>query len=220
LVEDPPLVQAVRCFLDERPAEAIARLERYDKQSQDLLLAFLPLAVRLTEKDWQRKDAREISTLLDQLGRVTAPLHHRAPLKIKEMHLCEWVAGFGKYRPLPENYGFKPGEMVNLYVELQNLVDEWQGKNYSFHLLTNIEIRDFNSHSCWSFRFHDPGPSSSSSERHDFYHLCTFHFPINKPRIAPGLYTLYVKITDLATGREAERTLDFRVVSASAQNGW
>jgi hypothetical protein len=218
--QDPPLVQAVRCFLDNRPAEAIGFLERYDKQSQDLLLAFLPLAVRVTEKDWQRHDLREVNNLLDQLDRLTTPLHRRAPLRIKEMRFCKDVEGFGKYRPLPENYGFKPLEMVNLYIELQNLVDERQDKGYSFHLLTNIEIRDFNNDLCWRNTFHDPGPNLSFSERHDFYHLCTFHIGDNKHRIAPGLYTLYVRITDVATGREADRTLDFRVVSAYGQNGW
>jgi hypothetical protein len=217
--EDPPVVQVMRCLVDKRPAEAIALLERYDKQSQDLLLAVLPLAVRLAEKDGQRTDSRELGTLLDQLGRVMAPLRRRAPLRIKEMYLCKDVAGFGKYKPLAENYGFRLGEMANLYVELQNLVDERQGNSYSFHLLTNIEIRDFNTHIAWSFKFDDPGPNFSRSERHDFYHLCTFHIPINKPRLAPGLYTLYVRITDLATGREAERTLDFRVASAYGQNG-
>jgi hypothetical protein len=218
--EDPPLVQAMRFFLDKQPAEAIALLERYDKPSQDLLISLLPLAVRLTEKDWQRNDPREVGVVLDQLDRLAAPLHRRAPLRIKQMCLCSRVEGFGKYQPLPESYGFKPGDLVQLYVELQNLTDERQGKDYGFHLLTNIAIIDFKGKSIWHYKFDDPGPNFSLSERHDFFHLCFFHIPIDKPRIASGLYTLYVKITDVATGREIERTLDFRVRPAYGQNGW
>jgi hypothetical protein len=218
--EDPPLVQAVRCLLDKRPAEAVAWLERYDKPSQELLMRFLALAVRLTEEGWQRCDSREASAMLAQLDRVAAPLHRRAPLRIKKMYLCSEVEGYGKYRPWPESHGFLPGESVYVYVELQNLADEWQGKAYSFHLLTNIEIRDFNGNTGWRYSFHDPGPDISLTERHDFYHLCTFHIPKDHPRITPGLYTLYVKITDKATGREVDRTLDFRVGSAYARNGW
>ena len=218
--EDPPLVQAVRCFLDKQPAEAITLLERYDKPSQDLLIRLLPLAVRLTEKDWQESDSREADVVLDQLERVAAPLRRRAPLRIKRMCLCSRVDCFGHYEPLPEGYGFKSGDLVHLYVELENLTDEPQGNYYWFHLRTNIAILDFKGGSIWAYNFVDPGPNLSQSERHDFYHLCAFHIPTDEPRITPGLYTLYVKITDVATGREVHRTLDFRVRSAHGQNGW
>ena len=40
---EPPLVSALRCFMDKRPTEAADYLRGYDKASQDLLLCMLPL---------------------------------------------------------------------------------------------------------------------------------------------------------------------------------
>lgn len=129
------------------------------------------------------------------------------------MFFCKGIQGYGNYQPLPESHSFRPGELARLYIELQNLSDEWQGNAYRFHLLTTVKMRPFNGEIGWEHTFRDPGPDISLSERHDFYHQCTFPIP-DRP---PGFYTLYVKITDVATGREVEQTLDFRI--GSRRNG-
>src|SRR5262249_23123041 len=114
--EDPPLVEALRCFLDKRPAEAVALLGRYDKSIQGLLLYLLPLAVRLTEGDWQKYDSRQAGVVLAQLDHVTdqmtAQLRPRAELSIKKMCFCSHIAGYGKYEPMPDSHGYRPGELV------------------------------------------------------------------------------------------------------------
>jgi hypothetical protein len=209
---DPPLIEAIRCFMDKRPSEAVACLARCDKSSQELLLCLLPLAVHLADQGGQRQDPRETGAYVDQLERLAYRLHCRAPLRITKMYLCESIQGYGKYQPRPEAHSFRPGELARLYIELQHLSDEAQGNGYSFHLLTNIEIRDFSNNPLWHFKFDDPGPDISLSKRHDFYHLCTFRIPEK----TPGFYILYVKIRDAATGREVEQTLDFRISSWQA----
>jgi hypothetical protein len=205
--EDPPLIQAIRCFLEKRPQEAVAWLDRFERPNQDFLLCLLPLAARLTEDDRQRKDPREAGALLDRLDHLTYRLRRRAPLKITKMCLCQSIHGYGNYLPRPEGDTLRPGELARLYIEVQNLADERQGKAYSVHLLTTIKMRPFNGDMGWKYDFPDPGPDTSQSERHDFYHQCTFPIP-DRP---PGFYTLYVKITDVVTGREVEQTLDFRI---------
>ena len=207
--EDPPLVEAIRCFLDKRPYEAVTWLDHFDKPSQEMLLCLLPLAVRLSEQDRPQHDSREASALGDQLNRLAYGLRRRAELKITKMCLCQTIQGYGNYQPRPEGYSFRPGELARLYIELQNLSDEWHRGVYSFHLLTTVKLRPFNGQMGWENQFPDPGPDTSQSERHDFYHQCTFPIP-NRP---PGFYTLYVKITDVATGRTVEQTLDFRIGS-------
>jgi hypothetical protein len=207
--EDPPLVEAIRCFLEKRPHEAVSWLDHFDKSSQEMLLCLLPLAVRLSEQDRPQHDSRQVSAELDQLDRLEYRLRRRAPLRITKMCFCRTIQGYGDYEPRPEGYSFRPAELARIYIELQNLSDEWHGGVYSFHLLTTVKMRPFHGQMGWEHQFHDPGPDTSQSERHDFYHQCTFPIP-DRP---PGYYTLYVKITDVATGRTVEQTLDFRIGS-------
>jgi hypothetical protein len=221
--EDPALLEAFRCFLNKQPDEAVRWLARYDRQSQELLLCLLPLAVRLSEGGWERCDPREASNVVQQLDRVTdlvaAPLRCRAPLRIQKMCFCKDkdIEGFGKYLPIPDSPAFQPGDFARVYVELQNLRDQPQGKAYSIHLASSVEIRDFNGRVDWSLTLPDRGPDLSYTQRHDFYHTYTFRVPRSLP---PGLYTLLLKITDVSTGRTAAQTLDFRVGVASAKSPW
>jgi hypothetical protein len=219
--EDPPLLEAFRSFLNKQPDEAVRWLARYDKQSQELLLCLLPLAVRLSEGGWERCDPREASNVVQQLDRVTdrvaAPLRCRAPLSIKKMCFCTEIEDFGKYFPIPDSPAFQPGDFARVYVELQNLWDQPQGKAYSIHLASSVEIRDFHGGVPWSLTLPDHGPDLSYTQRHDFYHTYKFRVPRT---LSPGLYTLLLKITDVSTGRTAAQTLDFRVVPANGKNSW
>lgn len=210
--EEPPVLQALRCFLDKRPYEAVALLGRYEKSSQDLLLWLLPFTVRLTEGGLEQFDAREATTAVEQMDhagdRVSAFLRPRANLAIKKMCFCSLVKEYGKYLPLPDGKAFVPGERAEIYVELDNLWDQRQSNVYSIHLLSTISIRDFKRHVCWVHTFPDDGPDSSQSQRHDFYMRYRFVVP---PDLLPGFYTLCLKIIDEPTHREVSRTLDFRV---------
>ena len=158
---------------------------------------------------------------MQQFDRVTdlvaAPLRCRAPFSIKKMCFCKDIEDFGKYDRIPDSPAFQPGDFARVYVELQNLWDQPQGKTYSIHLVSYVEIRDFNGGVPWSLRLTDYGPDLSYTQRHDFYHTYRFFVPRN---LHPGLYTLVLKITDVATGRTAAQTLDFRVVPANGKSPW
>src|SRR5262245_23549312 len=127
---DPPLVGALRCFLEKRPEEAVALLQCYDKPNQEILLGLLPLARRLTEGSLNRTSRQEVSAMVDQLQSVAVPLRTRAELVIDKMCFCEQVKGFGVYKALPEDHAFqaatadRPGELVQVYVELRNFAVE------------------------------------------------------------------------------------------------
>jgi hypothetical protein len=217
--DDPPLLAALRCILNKQPA--VPFLAGYDKSTQELLLSLLPLAARVSEGGWERCDAREASALLNVTKRVEVPLRLRAPLRIKQMRFCPMdieISGYGKYQPLPDSHGFQAGDFVRVYVELQNLIDQPQGNDYSIHLASNLWIPDLNGKLGWHSKFNpDPGPDFSHSERHDFYRV--YNFPLPKT-LRPGLYTLYLQITDVPTQRTATHTLDFRVVSGNGKSAW
>jgi hypothetical protein len=210
---DPALVAALRCYLNKQPAEAVRWLENYDKPSQEALLCLLPLAARLTEVNLSRADPAEVATMVTQLERLTATLRTRAALTIAKMCFCEHSAdNFGVFRALPEEYAFPPGKLVQVYVELQNFTSQRQGHVYSIRLASRLEIRDFNEKlviPALDFP-EEKQPELSQTPRHDFHTNYTFRLPRNTP---PGLYTLWLRVTDVPTGRTAERSLDFRVAA-------
>src|SRR5205807_2620336 len=66
-LDDPPLVAALRCYLDRRPGDAIKWLERYERPNQDLLVGLLPLAARLTEGNLEKATPEEAAAMLATL---------------------------------------------------------------------------------------------------------------------------------------------------------
>jgi hypothetical protein len=178
--------------------------------------------VRVTEGDLERCDSREASAILKQMDRVadrvSASLRPRAKLGIKKMCFCSVIEGYGKYLPRSDAKGFFPGEWAKIYVELENLRDQQRGNAaYSIHLVSTIDVHDFNDRFWLRHPFDDYGPDESQSERHDFYMWYNFKVPHDLP---PGFYTLDLTIIDEPTGRKVRRSLDFRVTSAQPKGHW
>jgi hypothetical protein len=213
-VEDPPLVAALRCYLDRKPAEAVVWLERYDRLNQDLLLCLLPVVVRLSEGGLQKCDSRELTSLLAELERLRRLIQPAAQLVIDKMCFVEHIDGFGVYQKLDDEHEFQPGDVLVVYAELQNFSsaqDERTGLS-AIRLKSEIQILDFNGRRVELKNFADEErPDRSQTPRHDFFINYTWQLPHN---MSDGRYTLRLLITDVATKRQAERTLDFRVMSA------
>jgi hypothetical protein len=214
---DPPLVWAMRCFMDKRPVEAMEALKRYDKTSQDLLLCMLPLAARLSEGGLQKATPRDMSNIVSELNRVADTLAPRAELVIDKMCFCRFLDSdkfgmFGVYEPLEEDHPFHAGERKRLYIELRNFTNERVSNGYQIRLKSHMEIRDYAGSIAWELGFPELRPDITKSPRHDFCDQFGFVVPPNK--VPPGRYTLWLRVTDLPTGRTAARSLDFLVVPA------
>jgi hypothetical protein len=205
--EEPPVVVALRCLLSKRPSEAVATLEQYDKTNQELLLYLLALVARLTEGSLQKAQPSEMARLVSQLESMTNTLRPHAALTIEKLCFCRQIKSFGVYQPLID-HEFRPGELVQVYAELQNFTDEPRGDVHSVRLVSRLEIREFNGSRVWRLD-PDPAPDVSQSRRHDLFNKYLFQMPA---AISPGLYILAVRVTDVPTGRTVERTLDFRVM--------
>jgi hypothetical protein len=208
-VEEPPLVAALRCYLEKRPAEALAWLQRYDKGNQDLLLTLLPLVARLTEGSLQRADPREVGAFVSQLDGAATSLRPHAALKINKIHFCKWINRFGMYWEFEEGHNFRPGDRIDVYLELENFSAVAYGKGYRVSLSSEGEIRRFSREPIWPLHFKDD-PQLSRSRLHDFFYRYTFILP----PLPPGSYTLWLRLTDVPTKRTVERTLDFHVAPA------
>jgi hypothetical protein len=207
---EPPLLAALRCYLSRRPDEALALLERFDKPNQEMLLALLPLAAQLAEAGLDKTDPAQLSALLGQFDSLQEPLRSRAPLVIDKLCFCHGIRKFGDYEPLAENPAmFHPGQWFEMYAELQNFTCQPHGNRYVTRVACTLTIHDLSHKSVLQHEY-KVQPDESLSPRRDFYLRIPFKVPQELP---PGLYTLFLRVTDVPTGRTRSRSIDFRVTT-------
>jgi hypothetical protein len=208
---DAPLVRILRAYLEHRPDDAMDVLRCYDRPNQEMLLYVMPMLVKLTEGSLAKAEPQDLAVLVEQLQNAMDMLQPRAALLIDKLCYCSKVYKFGHYDPLAENHAFRPGDEVNLYVQLRNVSCEpatgpGGAAGYLLRTLDRVEVRDSNNRLAWHFEC--PKTDPSSSPRHDYHQLVHFYLPA---QMAPGTYTLTLQVTDIPTGRAAALTVDLRV---------
>jgi hypothetical protein len=192
-------------------------LRSYDKETQDILLCMLPLVARLCEESYKKADADEMAIFIDQVETGIGPLRRQAALGLDKMCFCRRVDGFGRFEPLPGEHAFRPGDMVQIYVELRNFSCDLHGSLYETRLASAVRLTrktaDSSEHIEWEQGFPDRfQPDRSQSQRHDYFNHYRFQIPANLPL---GDYTLYLQVKDLATNppRVVERSLPMRLTT-------
>jgi hypothetical protein len=218
-VPDPPLLAAVRAYLENRPDQAIEHLKDLSKPNQELVLAVLPALVRGAQIDLARSDPQDVGALVDQLQGAADRLEDRAPLRIDKMLFCKQVRGFGRYDPWPDGQPYRPGQLAELYVEIRHLACEpAPGDGFLTRLVSSLEVRDANGRPVEQT---DPADWRrtvtvartersvfSRSPLQDFY--ITYKIPVPAQ---PGVYTVTVEIRNPGGGNRAVRSkpVEFRV---------
>jgi hypothetical protein len=207
---DGPLVCALRCFADNRPNDAVAWLERFEKPNQEILMRLLPLVVQLADCRLAQASPAQMSAAVAQLEAIQEPLRLKAEPALDKMCFCRRIDRFGVYDALPDMPEFHPGEQVQVYVELKNFGSEYRDGKYVTALASTAEILDLNKKVVWFQAFPDRDrPDVSLTQRHDYFKNYRFCLP-NK--IESGEYILRLQVKDLTTQRSVHpRTLDFRI---------
>ena len=215
-----PLADALQCVLDNRHDEALQHLQSYDAATQDLFLRLLPAMSILSKKKLTELTAPEVAVLHEQLHSLLGTLRPRTALSVDKICFCEWIKDYGNYKPLPEGYAFaapfanRPGELVQLYVELRNFASELRLGAFETRLSSSVEITDGRGELVWSYRFEDEKhPIRSRTQLHDWFNNYSFHVPKNLP---PGAYRLTIQVVDETTPerRVARQAMEFRVAPA------
>jgi hypothetical protein len=216
--DEPPLVAALRCCLDKRPADAVSRLTGYEKTNQELLLCVFSLAARLSEG---RLEPQDIAVVLEELNSVMVPLRSQAALTIDKLCFCKRIFTFGIYDPCPPDQRFRPGQVAYIYAEVRNCssrkIERAPGKTvYDIELSSTAVIEDYAGNRVWpeEIVFKREKPDESRTPRQDYFD--NYHFVV--PDLPPGAYKLWVQIEDVGTrpSRRARRSLDFYVTNLSA----
>jgi hypothetical protein len=226
LKPEEPLVEALRCFLNKRPAEAVELLRHYDKANQEALLALLPLAVRLTEGNLDKASPEELAAAVEQLQSLTLAFGRRAAMRIDKLCFCREIRRFGVYEPLPDACpAFRAptdgrrGELIRVYAEVRNFSSEAQPPYYVTQLASTVRIypQGKQGEPVWWYDFHVQ-PDRSRTRRQDYFINYEFCVPSNLP---PGHYTLWIEVKDKLSQppRTARRSLDFQVTAGGTVRG-
>jgi hypothetical protein len=217
---EEPIVLALRSLLNDRPEEALQHLKDYDASNQEALICLTAAVARLTKKKLDQLSPAEVAALQAQLQKsLLCALRPRAELVIDKLCCCEWIRGYGVYKPLPEEYEFqprmgdRPGEAVQLYVELRNLTSEPHGDGYDTRLQSAVRLSDASGKDVFRRAF---------PERDNCFRTLTPlpHFfkgySFFVPCLPPGQYTLTMEVRDVTrpdAPRVATRVIPFRVAA-------
>jgi hypothetical protein len=210
--QSPPVVLAFLSLVEKHPEDAVLQLARYDRPTQDMLLALLPALARLSEGNLDKANPQELANLLAQIDSARAALVQRVPLILERLCYCRDLdhARFGFYQALPGDHPFRPNEFVEIYGEVRNFTSQrsQDGQHYEIHLKADLEIRDGAGQRRWHLPVPDSGGERSQSPRHDHFVGYRFYIP---DTLRGGHYTLHVRVTDIPSGRSVERALDLHV---------
>ena len=142
---EPPLVSALRCYLNKAPEQAARCLESMDPADRELLTALLPLACRLGDGELKAADPQDLAAIVADLQKLVAPIRERAALEVPKLCFCRPVAApvrFGVYDVLEENHLFRPGDLVGLYFEVRNFTSVPQGADFRTQVRMAIEVQN------------------------------------------------------------------------------
>lgn len=217
----PPLVEALRCMLEERHQDALRHLQSYDQETQEFFLRLLPTLALFTKKRLAELAPQEAAVLSEQLQGMLTSLRPRTELAIERMCFCKEFKSFGNYKTLPDDHAFvgtlgEWGELVQVYFELRNFSSEPRNELFETRLSSSVEIRDTQGNLKKRLSFADEGPLMSLTRLHDYGNSLSFSVP---PELGPGTYELTLQIVDETIpemSRVARKSLELRVTAAAA----
>jgi hypothetical protein len=215
-----PLLEALECFLKDKPKQALDLLRNYQPSSQEVYIALLPVLAQLTHKGLDQLSPEEVSAIHEQLRGLSLTLRPRASLKIDRMCFCEEIHGYGVYKALPPGHSFRPrigdheGELVRLYVEVRNFSLQPCPEGYLTRLSTSVEIRNDQDKPLWFHSFQAQEDKEGPQYRQTPWSDCFGNYRFFVPPLPPGTHTLTITIRDLTRPEArppAQKSLQMRV---------
>lgn len=216
-IPEPPLLAAMRAYVENRPDDAIRHLEKLDRPNQEFALAVMPALARGAAMNLSAPDPQEAGHLADQLGAAAAKLEAKAALRVEKVAFCKQIKGFGRFDPWPQAQPYRPGDLAQLYVEVRNVGCQPMADRYVTRLVALLEVRDAKGQLVEQLDPDDyrqrvqvvriPHQDVSQSPVRDYFQPYRIRIPSQV-----GVYTVTVEVRDPVTGRTARsKEAEFRV---------
>jgi hypothetical protein len=193
------------------------------------MMRLLPTLKTLNNKGIEHMSADDIALMQAELETLVQRIRERAPLVIGEMCCCEHIHGYGSFKRLPADHEFqptqgrRPGEKVQIYLELRNFASEHRNGYYETCLESTVTLTSVTADGKefkWEKNFQDGRtPLRSLTPRNDCFNMYTFCVPPNLP---PGQYRLTIQVTDQTRQPyrpPATKSIDFIVGGGQVAQG-
>jgi hypothetical protein len=208
VAEEPPLLHAVRCYLEKRPDDFRETIKSLDAAQRDVVQTLIPLLVHVGEGGLAKTDTREAAAAVDQLQALLWVLRPLAPLIMDKFCFCQQVTKFGQFRALESKPSFRSGDMVDVYAEIRNVCSQRRRSDqgdFRTYLRSRLEIRAPSGEVVHVVMCGKP--DETSTPQHDYFQ----HYRFQIPDMPPGNYTLNLEANDVPTGRKVKQKLEFQV---------
>lgn len=208
LLDQSPIVDAVRLYLEKRPDEFREKLQSLQPAQREMLATLIPLTVRVGEGGLASTDPRDVAVVVDQLQNLLWALRPRAALVMDKFCFCQRIEKFGKFKPLKAKPSFQPGEMVEVYAEIRNVSSQphrTEQGDFQTHLRSKLEIRNLEGRLLLAKPCDKP--DETLTPQHDYFQ----HYRLVIPDVSPGSYVLSLEAEDVPTGRRVKQKLEFQV---------
>ena len=223
-VPEPPLLAAMRAYVENRPDDAIRHLEKLEKPNQEFALAVMPVLARGAAMNLAAPDPQEAAHLVEQLGGAAGRLEMKAAMRVEKVAFCKRATAFGRYDPWPEAQPYRPNDLAVLYVEVRNVGSAPcagpAGEGYVSRAVVALEVRDAKG---TVVEQTDPADYRQRVAVARFEHTDHTRSPLRdysrtyriKIPPNPGVYTVTVEVKDPVTGRTARsQPAEFRVTGS------
>lgn len=216
---DPPLVAAVREYVNDRPDLAIAHLKGLDAANQELLLQLIPVVVRAGQAPLSKASPHDVGVMAGEVEGAHAALAARSPLFVENVCFCRSVRNYGRYDPFPERHAYRPGALVWLYTEVRNVPSEPADASgvagYVTKLVCSLQVMDAagNVVPMPDPVTRQPVPALRDTKE-DFTrspvrdYFIAFKLPVPP---TPGEYTVRFEVRDPKSGRAVSKPVSLRV---------
>lgn len=142
----------------------------------------------------------------EQLAEAAARLGELSSLTVRNLTFCQKVYGYGDFDKQSEE-GYKPGQQVTLYAEVDNFRSESTDKGYHTSLATSYEVLDQAGNRVEGGEFATV-EDYCRRKRQDFFIEYTVQLP---KQIYPSKYELRLTIRDRLSGKIGKSTIPFEI---------
>jgi hypothetical protein len=156
--------------------------------------------------DQAADSSRRTTEAKQHLDDALAKLRERCSLVVRNLAFCKRIESFGCVEPFDDSE-FHAGQLVLLYAELENLVNQSTSRGQHTAIRSSYQIFDQRGQQVTEEQF-TMSEEYCRRVRRDYYVSYKLYLP---EKLLPGKYTLKLTVEDLKGHNVAQSSLDFSI---------